>query len=190
MHRLHLFWIPLLACTLVAQQPPAAGGITPKTGAIFDNVYANVFFNFNFRFPQDWQVAFVAPEGPCASECMLLEVRAPGYPKPPRSISISAESGAGARPDHLASAALVLEKSGARKLGGVREITGGPRKLYRADYRSQLLEADLYHAFIAMPDKEYLVVFTFAAENRKQLDLLADELTKALSFIGAKSSSQ
>lgn len=189
MRNLHLLWILLLACALPAQQPPAGGGLTPRTGAIFDNVYANVFFNFNYRFPQDWTVAFVAPEGPCAQECILLEVRAPGYPKPPRSISISAEAGAGARPDHLASAAQVLEKSGARKLGALREITSGARKFYRADYRSQLLDADLYHAFIAMPDKDYLVVFTFAAENRKLLDALADELTRSLTFVSTKPAS-
>jgi hypothetical protein len=187
MRNLHFLWILLLACALSAQQPAAGAGLTPKTGAIFDNVYANVFFNFNFRFPQDWDVAFVAPEGPCAPECMLLEVRAPGYPKPPRSISINAE--AGAHPDHLASAALILEKSGARKLSGLREITDGPRKMYRADYRSHLVDADLYHAFIAIPEKDYLVVFTFAAENRKLLDALAGDITHSLTFLNAKSTS-
>lgn len=185
MRNLHLVCILLLACAVAgAQQPPQGGGITPKTGAVFENVYANVFFGFNFRFPQDYEISFVAGEGPCAPECVLLEVRVSGYPKLPRSITISAEAGPG-RADHLASAALVMEQSGARKLSGVREIVAGTHKLYRADYRSQLLNADLYQAFIAMPDKNYLVVFTFAAESRKQLDILADELSKSLTFVGA-----
>lgn len=189
MRNLHLLWILLLACALATQQQPDTDGLSPKAGAVSENLYTNVYFGFNFRFPQDWDVSFVASEGPCAPECMLLEVRAPGYPKLPRSITVTAEAGAG-RPDHLASAALILEQSGARKLAGLREIDAGARKLYRADYRSQLVSSDLYQAIIAMPARNYLVVFTFTAENRKQLDDLANELTKALSFVGGKSSSQ
>lgn len=189
MRNLYLLCILVLTCALVgAQQPPDAGGITPKTGAVFENVYANVFFGFNFRFPQNYEISFVASDGPCAPDCVLLEVRAPGYPKLPRSITITAEAGPG-RADHLASGALLMEQSGARKLSAVREISAGSRKLYRADYRSQLLEAELYQAFIALPDKNYLVVFTFAAENRKQLDTVADELSKSLTFVGATPSS-
>jgi hypothetical protein len=106
-----------------------------------------------------------------------------------RSLTVTAEAGP-MRPDHVASAALILEQSGARKLAGMQEIDAGTRKLYRADYRSQLINSDLYQAIIAMPTKHYLVVFTFTAEDRKQLDSLADALTKDLSFAVGKSSSQ
>lgn len=184
MRHLCLVCILVLACSLAAQQAPQAPGLTPKTGAVFDNLYTNVFFGLNFRFPKDWEVSFVASDGSCAPECVLLEVRAPGYPKVPRSVTLSAEAGPASRSDHLASAALILEKTGSRKVAD-RELEVAGHKLYRTDYRSQLVHSDLYQAVIAMPLKSYLVVFSFAAESRKQLDGFADGLIKDLTFTTA-----
>jgi len=182
---LQLLAMLVLAGSLAAQQAPEGPGLTPKTGAVFDNLYTNVFFGFNFRFPPEWEISFVASDGSCAPECVLLEVRAPGYPKVARSVTVSAEAGAAARPGHLASAALVLEKTGSRKIFD-RQFEVGGHTLYRTDYRSQLVDSDLYQAVIAMPVKDYLIVFTFAAESRKQLDSFADGLAKDLTFTAAK----
>ncbi len=184
MRHLRLLCILLLACPLAAQQPPEGPGLTPKTGAVFGSLYTNVFFAFNFRFPDDWQVTFVASDGPCSPRCVLLEVRAPGYPKVPRSVTVSAEADAASHPDHLPSAALTLEKMGAHRVSQ-SELQAAGRTLYRTDFRSSLVGSDLYEAIVAMPAKSYLVVFDFAADSRKELDAMAGALSKNLTFTAA-----
>ncbi len=66
----------VLACAALLAQDST--GLSPKAGNVADNLYTNVYFGLNFRFPQEWNLIWAASEGACLKECMLLDVRAPG----------------------------------------------------------------------------------------------------------------
>jgi hypothetical protein len=168
----------LAACLLAPAQ------LSPRAGAVSDGLYTNLYFGLNYKLPADWLVSFVAMEGECPRECMLLDARAPGE-RSRRAITITAEFlGTSVRGDHEALAGTSLEQAGAKKLAPVKEIVAAGRNFYRADYRSSVLGGELYHAVLMLPAQQYAVVFSFSAESRKQLDAMVDELPKVLRFVG------
>ena len=172
----------LLATAAVAQE-----GLSPKAGALSSNLYTNVYFGFNFQVPENWTVTWVAQNGPCGKDCMLLDVRAPGYPKPARMISVSAEQvDQGGAVVREAAAGMTLVSYGAKRMGDPVELSAGGARFFRTDYRSQLADRELLETMIVMPDKEYAAVFTFAAESRKALDAMVANFATAFSKIGAK----
>ncbi len=178
MRKLLLLWLLLASGAALAQ------GLTPKAGAVSDGLYSNLYFGMNYKLPADWLVSFVALDGACERECMLLDVRAPEE-KSRRALTITAEQlGTGSGLEQVGIAGTTLEKLGAKKTGAPKEITIAGRKSYRADYRSTLAHADVYYTIIVIPAKEYSVVFSFSSESRKHLDNMADELTRAISFVG------
>ena len=164
----------------------AAQGLTPKAGAVSDNLYTNLYFGMNYKVPVDWAVSFVASDGACERECLLLDARA-AVEKTRRALTISAEQIApGGGAERVALAAASLEQMGARKIAAPKEITVTSRKAYRVDYRSTILEGDVYYSvvMVIIPGKDYAAVFSFSSESRKHLDALVDELPKAISFVG------
>ncbi len=184
MRRFVLIAFVLLACaTAVAQG--TTSGMSPKAGAFSSNLYTNMYFGFNFQVPKDWDVAFVASEGGCDPECLMLDIRVPGYPKPPRMINISAEAAPNATPQRLPSLAQTLEQTGKKKLSPVRDVPIGGRTFYRMEYRVPLANTDVYHVFLTMPTKDYLLVFTIQAETRRQMDVMVDDVTRSLTFMNA-----
>ena len=135
MPRLLLVVIVLLPAWLGA----AAQGLSPKAGAVSEGLYTNLYFGMNYKLPADWTVSFVAMDGQCERECMLLDARAPGE-KSRRAITITAErSGAVRGPEQVALAGVSLEQMGAKKIAPAKEITVAGRKSYRADYSSRVL---------------------------------------------------
>lgn len=180
MPRVLLFLVLLIPAWLGA----AAQGLSPKAGAVSDGLYTNLYFGMNYRLPADWTVSFVAMDGQCERECMLLDARAPGE-RSRRAITITAEQlGAVRGPEEVALAGVSLEQMGARKLAPAREITVAGRKSYRADYSSRVLSGEVYYTIVVLPAKEYAVVFSLSSESRKHLDTLVDELGRAISFVG------
>ena len=174
----------LLALLLPGWVLGAAQGLSPKAGAVSDSLYTNLYFGMNYKLPPDWTVSFVAMDGACERECMLLDVRAPGE-KSRRAITITAEQlAAVSGPERVGLAGLSLEQLGAKKIAPAKEITVSGRKSYRADYRSILLSGEVYYTIVLLPGKEYAVVFSFSSESRKHLDTMVDELSKAISFVG------
>jgi hypothetical protein len=175
----------VLILLLAGDAAAVAQGLSPKAGAMSEGLYTNVYFGMNYKIPAAWTVSFVADEGECPRECVLLDVRAPGE-KSKRSLAISAERLAPGG-NQVALAGTTLEQAGAKKVAPVKEIGAGGRKLYRADYRSYVVGGEVYHAIVMLPGEQYSVVFSFSAENRKQLDAMVDELSRAVSFVGASS---
>ena len=173
-----LIFLLLAACLLAPAQ------LSPRAGAVSDGLYTNLYFGLNYKLPADWLVSFVALEGECPRECMLLDAHAPGE-KSKRALTITAEFlSAGGRNDHAALAGASLEQAGAKKLAPVKEMAAAGHNFYRADYRSSVLSGELYHAVVMLPAQHYAVVFSFSAESRKQLDAMVDELPKLLRFVG------
>ena len=156
--------IALLNLAVVAQE---SGGLSPKAGAYSESLYTNVYFSFNFKVPQKWNVAFVAQDGPCGNECILLDVRNPGYPKSMQMIQISAEAVKPPASTHEASAGVFLVQAGARKLIEPKELVVNGLTFYRTDYRSQLANGEMFQSLVLLPGKDYATVFTFAANSRK-----------------------
>ena len=79
-----------------------------------------------------------------------------------------------------------LVSMGAKKIGEPKEIILSGMTCYRTDYRSQLANADLFQSLVLLPGKDYAAVFTFAANNRKDLDVLVDDFGKTFSKMGMK----
>lgn len=175
--------IAMLSCAALAQE---SGGLSPKAGAYSESLYTNVYFSFNFKVPQNWSVNWVAKDGPCGSECMLLDVRHPAYPKAMQMIQISAEAVKPQATLREASAGVFLVQAGAKKLTDTKELAVNGLTLYRTDYRSQLANGDMFQSLVVMPGKEYAAVFTFAAGTRKDLDLMVDDFGKGFSKMGGK----
>lgn len=179
MPRVLLFLVLLIPAWLGA----AAQGLSPKAGAVSDGLYTNLYFGMNYKLPADWTVSFVAMDGQCERECMLLDARAPGE-KSRRAITITAErSGAVRGPEQVALAGVSLEQMGAKKIAPAKEITVAGRKSYRADYSSRVLSGEVYYTIVVLPAKQYTVVFSFSSESRKHLDTMVDEMGKAISFV-------
>ena len=173
----------LLIFIVLAGSMPAPAQLSPRAGAVSASLYTNLYFGMNYKLPADWLVSFVAYEGECPQECMLLDARAPGE-RSKRALTITAEALSAGRSDHVAHAGMSLEQAGAKQLAPVKEITAAGHNLYRADYRSSVLTGELYHTILLLPAQQYAVVFTFSAESRKQLDAMVDELPKMLRFVG------
>lgn len=173
----------LVVLLLLAQVLPAtAQGLSPRAGAVSEGLYTNLYFGMNYKLPVDWQVSFVAMDGACARECLLLDVRAPGE-KSRRAITVSAEPQAGG-PEGIAVAGATLEQMGAKRIAPPKEITVAGRKSYRADYRSQVVSGEVYYSIVVLPAKQYTLVFSFSSESRKHLDTMVEELPKAINFVG------
>jgi hypothetical protein len=181
MPRLFLIVVLLLLAWLGAA---AAQGLSPKAGAVSEGLYTNLYFGMNYKLPLDWTVSFVAMDGECERECMLLDVRAPGE-KSRRAITITAEQmGAVRGLEQVALAGVSLEQMGAKKTAPARVITVAGRKSYRADYSSKVLSGEVYYAIVVLPAKDYAMVFSFSSESRKHMDTMVDELGKAINFVG------
>jgi hypothetical protein len=174
--------IAMMGCAALAQDE---GGLSPKAGAYSESLYTNVYFAFNLKVPQKWNVTWVAQDGPCGSGCMLLDVRHPGYPKPMQMIQVTAESMKSASM-HEPAAGSELTSMGAKKLAEPRELQVNGLTFYRTDYRSQLANGDLFHSMVLLPGKNYAAVFSFAANTRRELDNMIDDFGKAFSKMGAK----
>jgi hypothetical protein len=180
--------MPRLVLVLILLLPGwvlgAAQGLSPKAGAVSEGLYTNLYFGMNYKLPVDWTVSFVAMDGQCERECMLLDVRGPGE-KSRRAVTISAEQlAAVSGPERVTLAGQSLEQLGAKKIAPAKEISVSGRKSYRADYRSQLMTGEVYYTIIVLPTKDYAVVFSFSSESRKYLDTMVDDLGKGISFVG------
>jgi hypothetical protein len=173
----------LLSGAALAQE---TGGLSPKAGAYSESLYTNVYFSFNFKVPQKWNVSWVAQDGPCGNECMLLDVRHPAYPKPMQMIQISAEAVKPQAALREASAGVFLVQAGAKKLTEPKELVVNGITFYRTDYRSQLANGEMFQSLVLLPGKDYAAVFTFAANSRRELEMLVDDFGKAFSKMGAK----
>ena len=66
----------------------------------------------------------------------------------------------------------------------VKEIFIAGRKAYRADYSSKLVAGEVYYTIVVLPAKDYALVFSFSSESRKHLDVMVNELPKAINFVG------
>lgn len=161
-----------------------SGGMSPKAGAFSDDLYTNLYFGFNLKTPAKWKVNFVASDGPCVNECLLLDVRNPNYPKSLQVIQVNAEAAKPQATLREAAAGVSLVQMGARKVSDPREVSAGGATFYRTDYRSQLANGDLFQAVLLLPGKEYATVFTLASGNRKELDGMVEDFAKAFSKMG------
>jgi hypothetical protein len=66
----------LLLLLLPGWMLTAAQGLTPKAGVESDGLYTNVYFGMNYKLPADWVLWYVAGDGACERQCMLLDMRA------------------------------------------------------------------------------------------------------------------
>ena len=65
-----------------------------------------------------------------------------------------------------------------------KEILIAGHKGNRADYSSKLVAGEVYYAIVVLPAKGYALVFSFSSESRKHLDVMVNELPKAINFVG------
>ena len=70
------------------------------------------------------------------------------------------------------------------KMAPPKEIFIAGRKGNRADYSSKLITGEVYYSIVVLPAKDYVLVFSFSSESRKYLDIMVDELPKAINFVG------
>lgn len=159
-------------------------GLTPKAGAYSADLYTNVYFGFNLKVPTKWTVTWVAQAGPCGDQCMLLDVRDPAYAKNKQLLQVTAEETKPGGAAHESAAGAFLVQAGAKRMVESREVVAGGAKFYRTDYRSSLADGDLFQSMLVLPGKEYAVVFTFAALNRRDLDEMVDDFSKSFSKAG------
>src|ERR1041384_121517 len=174
--------IVIMSCVAVAQD---SEGLSPKAGAYSESLYTNLYFSFNLKVPQKWNVTWVAKDGPCGPGCILLDARHPGYPKPMQMIQVTAEAMKSAAMREAA-AGVELTTMGAKKLAEPKEMQVNGLTFYRTDYRSQLANGDLFQSVVLMPGKQYAAIFTFAANSRRDLDGMVDEFGKAFSKMGGQ----
>ena len=165
----------------MAQDPE---GLSPKAGAFSADMYTNVYFGFNLKVPTTWNVTWVAQAGPCGNQCMLLDIRDPRYEKNKQLLQITAEELKGSSTAHESAAGAFLVQAGAKRVAEAKELTAGGTTFYRTDYRSTLADGELYQAMLLLPAKEYAAVFTFAANNRRDLDLMVADFSKSFSKTG------
>lgn len=173
--------IALLSCVAAAQE-----GLSPKAGAFSENLYTNVYFSFNLKVPQQWSITFVARDGSCGNECILLDARHPRYPKMMQTLQVTAELVKPQATLREASAGVFLVQAGAKKLIEPKELAINGLTFYRTDYRSQLANSEMFQSLVLLPGKEYAAVFTFTANTRRELDSLVDDFEKGFSKMGAK----
>jgi hypothetical protein len=177
--------LPVLYCCLVlACGVAVAQGLSPKAGAVSEGLYTNLYFGMNYKLPADWTVSFVAREGVCERECVLLDARAPEE-KSRRAVTVTAEllSAAGST-ERVCLAGRALEEMGAKKVAAAKEISIAGHKGNRADYSSTLATGEVYYTIVVLPAKDYALVFSFSSESRKHLDVMVNELPKAINFVG------
>lgn len=170
----------LLSCAALAQD---SGGLSPKAGAFSDDLYTNLYFGFNLKTPAKWKVVYVASDGSCGNECLLLDMRNPN-PKSLQVMQVTAEATKPQATLREAVAGTSLVQMGAKRIGEPKELSVGATTFYRTDYRSQLANGDLFQALLLLPGKDYATVFTFASPNRRELDGLVDDFGKAFSKMG------
>ncbi len=161
-----------------------SGGLSPKAGAFSDDLYTNVYFGFNVKTPPKWKLNFVAIDGSCGNDCILLDVRNPDYPKSLQVIQVTAEAAKPPATLREAAAGMSLVQMGAKRVADPKELSFGGSTFYRTDYRSQLANRDLFQALLVLPGKDYAAVFTFAATNRKELDNMVEDFGKSFSKMG------
>jgi hypothetical protein len=177
--------LPVLCCWLVlACGVAGAQDLSPKAGAVSAGLYTNLYFGMNYKLPEDWKVRFVGMEGGCERECVLLDASAPEE-KSRRTVTVTAEllSAAGS-PERATLAGMALEEMGAKKVAPAKEIFIAGRKGNRADYSSKLVAGEVYYTIVVLPAKNYVLVFSFSSESRKYLDIMVNELPKAINFVG------
>lgn len=160
-----------------------SGGLSPKAGAFSDDLYTNLYFGFNVKTPPKWKLNFVASDGSCGNDCILLDIRNPDYPKSMQVIQVTAEA-AKPQASREAAAGMSLIQMGAKRVNDPKELSYGAATFYRTDYRSQLANRDLFQALLVLPGKDYAAVFTFAANNRKDLDNMVENFGKSFSKMG------
>jgi hypothetical protein len=177
--------LPVLCCCLVlACGVAVAQGLSPKAGAVSAGLYTNLYFGMNYKLPEDWKVRFVGMEGGCERECVLLDAGAPEE-KSRRAVTVTAELAAAAgSPERATLAGTALEGMGAKKVAPPKEILIAGRKGNRTDYSSKLVAGEVYYTIVVLPAKDYALVFSFSSESRKQLDIMVNELPKAINFVG------
>jgi hypothetical protein len=180
MRRLLVLMVLLLPACVVA----VAQGLSPKAGAVSAGLYTNLYFGMNYKLPEDWKVRFVGMEGACERECVLLDAIAPEE-KSRRAVTITAEVlSAAVSPERVALAGMALEEMGAKKVAPAKEMLIAGRKGNRADYSSKLVAGEVYYTIVVLPAKDYALVFSFSSESRKHLDIMVNELPKAINFVG------
>jgi hypothetical protein len=177
--------LPVLGCCLVlACVLAVAQGLSPRAGAVSDGLYTNLYFGMNYKLPEDWKVKFVGIEGGCERECVLLDASAPEE-KSRRAVTVTAEllSATGSS-ERGALAGMALEEMGAKKVTPPKEILIAGRKGNRADYSSKVITGEVYYTIVVLPARDYVLVFSFSSESRKHLDIMVNELPKAINFVG------
>lgn len=174
--------IIVIGISAMAQQP---AGLSPKAGAFSSDLYSNIYFGFNLKIPEKWNVVWVAETGNCGKLCMLLDVRDPEYTKSKEAIQITAEDAAGHSAGHESSSGAFLVQAGAKRLDS-RDVQAGGITFYRTDYRSNLADGTLYQSMLVLPGKEYTAVFTFTSMNRRDLDGMVAAFPNMFSKTGAQ----
>ena len=169
------------ACAMVGQD---SGGLSPKAGAFSENLYTNLYFGFNLKTPAKWTLVYVASDGACGNDCLLLDLRNPNYPKSQQVIQVNAEPMKPQATFREAAAGASLVQMGAKKISEPKELSAAGTTFYRTDYKSQLANSELFQALLLLPGKDYAAVFTFAANNRRELDALVDEFARSFSKMG------
>lgn len=169
------------ATVALAQQ---SGGLSPKAGAFSDDLYTNIYFGFNLKTPAKWKVVYVASDGSCGNECLLLDMRNPNYPKSLQVMQVNAEATKPQATLREAAAGMSLVQMGAKKVGEPKELSVGGTTFYRTDYKSQLANGDLFQTLLLLPGKDYATVVTLASSNRKELEGMVDDFAKGFTKMG------
>ena len=177
--------LPVLCCCLMLACGVAVSqGLSPRAGAVSEGLYTNLYFGMNYKLPEDWKVKFVGTEGNCDRECLLLDMSAPEE-KSRRTLTVTAEPlPAAVSPERASLAGVALEEMGAKKVAPPKEIIIAGRKGNRADYSSKVILGEVYYTIVVLPVKNYALVFSFSSESRKHLDIIVNELPKAINFVG------
>lgn len=172
----------VIGISAIAQEP---AGLSPKAGAFSSDLYSNIYFGFNLKVPEKWNVVWVAETGDCGKLCMLLDVRDPEYKKSKQAMQITAEDSGGSSGGHESSSGAFLVQAGAKRLDS-KTLQAGGITFYRTDYRSNLADGTLYQSMLVLPGKSYTAVFTFTSMNRRDVDEMVAAFPNMFSKAGAQ----
>ena len=176
----------------------------PNDGQVKDRVYYNSFFSFTFTFPKDWVVQEkainesiqervkeeAAKSGALKNSYLLLTVSryprgTPGIAIPPIILVIAENIAPVPRKynakDYLLEIRSLKMKKGIRPLlNEPVEFRVGGFQFFRDDYSDEFNGVSMRKAVFVTVKKGYALIFSFAAEDQKSVDEMAQAMKTIL----------
>jgi hypothetical protein len=171
-----LLWLVLAGCAAV-RPAAAADALDPAVGSIAGAVYANPYFGLRYPLPAGWS-AGPGPPAPSYSGYYILATPAPP-PAAKATILVAAQDRFFAAPPVEGADALLKNLSeSAAKSGAAKPRLSTVTIAGRGFTRLMLEASPLSRIVLATDIRCHVLIFTFAAADRQQLERLAESLDR------------